>query len=40
MSAVISFPSKPEEIISYNPATGEEVGRVKNTSAEEVSESR
>jgi len=37
MSAVISFPSKPEEIISYNPATGEEVGRVKNTSAEEVS---
>jgi len=36
MSAVVLFPSKLEEIISYNPATGEEVGRVKNTSSEEV----
>ncbi|MCY7377346.1 MAG: aldehyde dehydrogenase family protein [Pyrinomonadaceae bacterium] len=36
MSAVISFPKKADEIISYNPATGAEVGRVENTSAEDV----
>ena len=36
MSAVISFPSKTDEIISFNPATGEEVGRVKIASAGEV----
>ncbi|HEY8561780.1 MAG TPA: aldehyde dehydrogenase family protein [Pyrinomonadaceae bacterium] len=36
MSAVLSFPSKPAEIISYNPATGEELGRVPETSAEDV----
>jgi len=33
MSAVISFPNKQDEIISYNPATNEEIGRVVNTSA-------
>ncbi len=38
MSAVISFPTKTDEIISYNPATGEEIGRVANVSAEEVQE--
>ena len=36
MSAVISFPIKANEIISYNPATGEEIGRVAETSAEDV----
>jgi succinate-semialdehyde dehydrogenase/glutarate-semialdehyde dehydrogenase len=36
MSAVVLFPAKADEIVSYNPATGEEVGRVKNTSDEEV----
>jgi len=34
MSAVIE--PKIEEIVSYNPATGEEVGRVPETSAEQV----
>lgn len=34
MSAVL--PIRSEEIISYNPATGEEVGRVAVTSADEV----
>ena len=38
MSAVISVPTKENEIISYNPATGEEVGRVAVTSAEEVNQ--
>ena len=33
MSAVISFPNRQDEIISYNPATNEEIGRVVNTSA-------
>ena len=36
MSAVISFPVKENEIVSYNPATGAEIGRVRNTSAEDV----
>ena len=36
MSAVIQAPVKENEIVSYNPATNEEVGRVKNFSAEEV----
>lgn len=36
MSAVISFPPKDNEIISYNPATGAEIGRVKNSFAEDV----
>jgi acyl-CoA reductase-like NAD-dependent aldehyde dehydrogenase len=36
MSAVLSFPTTQDEIISYNPATGEEFGRVANCSAEEV----
>ena len=36
MSAVLKFENKPDEIISYNPATGEEIGRVENTSAEDV----
>src|SRR5215203_3984533 len=37
MSAVLSFPAKQDEIVSYNPATGEEIGRVPAASAEEVS---
>ena len=36
MSAVISFPVKENEIISHNPATGEEIGRVAESSAEAV----
>ncbi|HEX8737645.1 MAG TPA: aldehyde dehydrogenase family protein [Pyrinomonadaceae bacterium] len=36
MSAVLSFPTKQEEIVSYNPATNEEIGRVPVTSAENV----
>ena len=36
MSAVISFPVKENEIVSYNPATGAEIGRVRNTPAEDV----
>ena len=36
MSAVLSFPKTENEIISYNPATGEKIGRVENTSAENV----
>jgi acyl-CoA reductase-like NAD-dependent aldehyde dehydrogenase len=36
MSAVLKLQNKNEEIISYNPATGEEFGRVENTSAEDV----
>jgi len=38
MSAVISFPATTDEIISYNPATGEEIGRVPNASVDEVRE--
>ncbi len=40
MSAVLSFPKTKDEtndeIISYNPATGVEIGRVENASAEAV----
>ncbi|HEV8158597.1 MAG TPA: aldehyde dehydrogenase family protein, partial [Pyrinomonadaceae bacterium] len=36
MSAVLLFPTMQDEIISYNPATGEEFGRVANTSTEDV----
>jgi acyl-CoA reductase-like NAD-dependent aldehyde dehydrogenase len=36
MSAVLKLQNESEEIISYNPATGAELGRVENTSAEEV----
>ncbi|MGB7209988.1 MAG: aldehyde dehydrogenase family protein [Pyrinomonadaceae bacterium] len=36
MSAVIKTESKTNEIISYNPATGDEVGHVHSFSAEEV----
>lgn len=36
MSAIISFPAAENDIVSYNPATGAEIGRVKNFSAEEV----
>jgi acyl-CoA reductase-like NAD-dependent aldehyde dehydrogenase len=36
MSAVVQVPIRDEEIISYNPATGEEIGRVPQTSADEV----
>ena len=36
MSAVLSFPKTENEIISYNPATGKEFGRVEKTSAADV----
>lgn len=36
MSAVLKFENRSDEIISYNPATGEEIGKVLNTSPEEV----
>ena len=36
MSAVLPFPTKDNEIISYNPATNQEIGRVRNASADEV----
>lgn len=36
MSAVLKFENKANEIISYNPATGAEFGRVAETSAAEV----
>ena len=36
MSAVLSFPNTENEIVSYNPATGAEIGRVENASAETV----
>lgn len=36
MSAVVEVPVKENEIVSYNPANGAEVGRVKNFSEEEV----
>jgi succinate-semialdehyde dehydrogenase/glutarate-semialdehyde dehydrogenase len=36
MSTVVQFEDRREEIISYDPATGEEVGRVPQISAEEV----
>lgn len=36
MSAVISIPEKIDEIVSYNPATGAEVGRVPITLPDEV----
>jgi acyl-CoA reductase-like NAD-dependent aldehyde dehydrogenase len=38
MSAVIKTESKTDEIISYNPATGDEVGRVHSMSSDEVNE--
>jgi len=39
MSAVLSVPNaKGEEIVSYNPATGEEIGRAPNCSRENVFE--
>lgn len=37
MKAVLEFPAMQNEIVSYNPATNEVVGRVKNHSAAEVS---
>jgi len=36
MNAVVKIPAKENKIVSYNPATNEEVGRVRNFSAEEV----
>jgi len=36
MSAVLSIPTANEQIISFNPATGAEVGRVPQMSADEV----
>ena len=38
MSAVLKFQEHTDEIISYNPATTEEIGRVANASAEAVKE--
>src|SRR5207244_10712142 len=34
MSAVL--PIQTDEVVSYNPATGEEIGRARQTSADEV----
>ncbi|MDQ3220401.1 MAG: aldehyde dehydrogenase family protein, partial [Acidobacteriota bacterium] len=39
MSAVIKRGNETDEIISYNPATGEEIGRVLQMSAQQVSDS-
>ncbi len=36
MSTVLKIAKEMDETISYNPATGEEFGRVENTSAEDV----
>ncbi len=36
MSAVLEFPVKRNEIVSYNPATNKEIGRIKIFNAEEV----
>jgi succinate-semialdehyde dehydrogenase/glutarate-semialdehyde dehydrogenase len=36
MSAVVKIAGETDEIISYNPATGEEIGRVANISADDV----
>jgi succinate-semialdehyde dehydrogenase/glutarate-semialdehyde dehydrogenase len=36
MSAVLSFPTEKNEIVSYNPATGEEIGKIAAATAEEV----
>jgi len=36
MSAVLKFENKQNEIISHNPATGERIGSVRNTSPEEA----
>jgi acyl-CoA reductase-like NAD-dependent aldehyde dehydrogenase len=36
MSAVLSFPAVQDEIISFNPATGEEIGRAANVSGEDA----
>ena len=36
MSAVLKIQSETDEIVSYNPATGKEFGRVENTSADTV----
>ena len=36
MSAVLKFSNEQEEIISYNPATNAEIGRVRNTSVDDV----
>ena len=38
MSAAKSIPTSTDEIVSYNPATGAEVGRVRQASAEEVND--
>jgi len=38
MSAVIEVKEGQDELVSYDPATGAEVGRVKQTSAKEVAE--
>lgn len=36
MSAILSFPNAENQIISYNPATGAEIGRAVNSSAADV----
>ena len=38
MSAVVEIPVKQNELVSYNPANGKEVGRVKISSKEDVQE--
>jgi len=38
MSAVIEVKEGQDELVSYDPATGAEVGRVKQTSAEEIAQ--
>lgn len=38
MSAVLKFQNQTDEIVSYNPATTEEIGRAANSSAETVRE--
>jgi succinate-semialdehyde dehydrogenase/glutarate-semialdehyde dehydrogenase len=36
MSAILTFPKTQDEIVSFNPATGEEIGRAANVSAQQV----
>jgi succinate-semialdehyde dehydrogenase/glutarate-semialdehyde dehydrogenase len=38
MSAILSFPKTQDEIVSFNPATGEEIGRAANATAQQVEE--
>ena len=38
MSAVVKIPTKENELVSYNPATSKEVGRVEISSEEKRSD--